>query len=347
MKIYQNLFDQITSLENLFSSWDIFKSDKRTKLDVVQFEWDLEENIFTLSHDLQKGIYRHGAYEGFFISDPKQRHIHKALVRDRVLHHAIFSVINPIFEETFISTSFSCRIGYGVHKGVEALQTMMRKVSKNNTRPCYVLKCDVRKFFDSVNHQVLLDILGKRIKDEKTMWLLMSIIESYSSVPDGSKGIPIGNLTSQLFANIYMNEFDQFMKHVMNVTYYVRYTDDFVIVSEDRSYLERLLPQIEKFLKTRLAIGLHPDKIILQRFCQGIDFLGYINFPHHRLVRGKTKHRIFSKMRKRSKEYTAGKISKNTLDQSLQSYLGVLSHADTFYLREKLLNEAWVSGFVE
>ncbi|MEK7180863.1 MAG: reverse transcriptase/maturase family protein [Patescibacteria group bacterium] len=298
MKIYNNLFEQITSLENLFSAWDAFKSDKRKKPDVMRFEWQLEENIFRLHRELKSATYRHGPYSGFYVTDPKQRHIHKALVRDRVLHHAVFSVINPIFEEMFIPTSFSCRVGYGTHRGVEALAGMMRQVSKNNTRTCHVLKCDVRKFFDSVDHRILLGILTKRIKDEKVMWLLRSIVESYSSEIGSGKGIPIGNLTSQLFANIYMNEFDRYMKHMVKAKHYLRYTDDFAIVSENRTYLEELLPKIKEFLSNNLAINLHPNKIILSTFCQGVDFLGYVSFPQYRLLRTKTRWRIFSRLRK-------------------------------------------------
>ena len=341
MKVYCNLFEQVISLENLFSAWDDFKSDKRKKPDVMRFEWELEENIFQLHRELQSGAYQHSPYSGFYVTDPKQRHIHKALVRDRILHHAVFSVINPIFEPTFIATSFSCRVGYGTHRGVEALTKMMRKVSKNNTRTCHVLKCDVRKFFHSVDHQVLLGILRKRIKDEKAMWLLESIIESYSSDVGHHKGVPIGNLTSQLFANIYMNEFDRYMKHIVKAKHYLRYTDDFAIVSENRFYLEELLPKIKKFLSDNLVINLHPNKIILSTFCQGVDFLGYVSFPKYRLLRTKTRRRIFVRLRRKLKSYREGLTSKTSREQSLQSYLGVLSHANTFKLRELILNEFW------
>lgn len=182
MKIYKNLFQRIISPENLFSAWGTFKIDKRKKLDVLEFEWNLEENIFQLQRELKNKNYQHGPYIGFYIHDPKQRHIHKAIVLDRILHHAIFSVINPIFEPTFITASFSCRIGYGTHKGVEALGKMVRGVSKNGTNPCFILKCDVQKFFNSVDHKTLLSIIKKRIKDSDTIWLLESIIESYKSV---------------------------------------------------------------------------------------------------------------------------------------------------------------------
>ncbi|HUC31134.1 MAG TPA: reverse transcriptase domain-containing protein [Candidatus Paceibacterota bacterium] len=183
MKTYTKLFDRIISPENLFEAWDNFKADKRNKADVMKFERNLEKNIFQLHRALKSGTYRHGRYYGFFIRDPKQRHIHKANVRDRVLHHAIFSVINPIFEETFIATSFSCRIGFGTHKGVDVLERTARMIGQNGTSDCFVLKCDVRKFFDSVNHDILITILKKRIKEEKTIWLLRSIIKSYDSAP--------------------------------------------------------------------------------------------------------------------------------------------------------------------
>ncbi len=175
------MFDQIISAENLFIAWDSFKHDKRDRADVHRFEWELEKNIFELHRELKYKTYRHGSYSGFYITDPKQRHIHKAKVRDRILHHAIFSILNPIFEPTFISTSFSCRIGYGTHRGVLALQKAVRRVSKNGTRPCFILKCDIKKFFDSVDHEILLSILKKRISDPNTVWLLSEIVSSYDS----------------------------------------------------------------------------------------------------------------------------------------------------------------------
>ncbi len=146
MKIYRDIFNEIISPENLFSAWDAFRDDKRNKRDVMEFEWNLEEHIFELHRELANGTYRHGLYEGFYITDPKQRHIHKASVRDRILHHAVFSVLNPIFEPMFIATSFSCRVGYGAHKGVDSLEGMTRRVSKNNTRPCFVLKWISKSF---------------------------------------------------------------------------------------------------------------------------------------------------------------------------------------------------------
>src|SRR3989344_4779446 len=181
MKIYRNIFERIVSAENLFTAWDAFKDDKQNRRDVQTFEWRLEQNIFSLYYDLRNKTYRHGPYKGFWIRDPKQRHIHKASVRDRVLHHAIFSIINPIFEETFIPNSFSCRVGFGTHKGIAVLEGMTRAVAQNGIRPCFVLKCDIKKFFDSVNHDILLEIFRKKIKDENAMGFLTEIVESYTT----------------------------------------------------------------------------------------------------------------------------------------------------------------------
>lgn len=181
MKVYKNLYRLITSPENLFEAWDIFKRDKRNRPDVEAFEKNSEREIFILSRELRAKRYRHGPYRMFLLHDPKLRHIHKATVRDRVLHHAIFKVLNPIFEPTFIPASFSCRVGRGTHKGVEYLAQTLRAVSKNGTQQCYALKCDVRKFFDSINHDILLEILEKRIIDPDTHWLMREIVESYEA----------------------------------------------------------------------------------------------------------------------------------------------------------------------
>ena len=344
MKVYKNVFNKIISLENLFLAWDKFKSNKQKKRDVLQFEWRLEENIFQLHRDLRYKRYKHGAYSSFYIHDPKQRHIHKAIVRDRILHHAVFNVLNPIFEPTFIPESLSCRIDKGTHKGIDILEKALRQISNNNFKPCFALKCDVKKFFETVDHSILLSIIKKRIKDSNAIWLLEEIVESFSSQYStllNQKGLPLGNLTSQLFANIYLNEFDQFVKQKLKVKHYIRYTDDFVIVAEDKLYLESLIAPIRTFLSDRLSLELHPKKITIRKFHQGIDFLGYIVLPHHRLVYTKTRQRIFKKLKKRVREYKNGIISKRTLGQSLQSYLGVLSHANTYKLGQELKNQFW------
>lgn len=344
MKIFKDLYWLIISPQTLFHSWNVFKEDKKNKPDVIAFEFDLEKNIFDLYRDLKNGTYKHGAYKGFWIHDPKLRRIHKATVRDRVLHHAIFRVLNPIFEPTFIPNSFSCRIGKGTHKGMKKVAEMLRAVSQNNTRECYALKCDIRKFFDSVDHDTLIRIISKRIKDKKVMILIKEVVESFTaSRPNlfDRRGIPIGNLTSQIFANIYMNEFDQFIKQVLKVKYYARYTDDFIIISSDKKYLEDLIIPIQDFLRTKLYLELHPKKVHITKHIRGIDFLGYVILPEHIKLRTKTKRKIPKKIKEMVYRYKSGKISELTLFSSLQSYLGVMSHANAYKLSQEIQNKFW------
>lgn len=305
-----------------------------------EFEWQLEPNIFALHRELQKRVYKHGRYSAFMIRDPKQRRIHKATVRDRILHHSMFSILNPIFEPTFISHSFSCRKGKGTHKAIEALDGMLRRVSSNGYKQCFALKCDIHQFFASVDHEVLLNILDKKIKDPEAIDLLREIVGSFSSVAKG-KGIPIGNLTSQLFANVYLNEFDQFIKHDLKIKNFIRYTDDFVIVASDPMFLQSLISPIQSFLENQLRLSLHPKKIIIRKFRQGIDFLGYVLLPHHRLLRTKTRRRMFRKLRERIKQHKDGNAALETAEQSLHSYTGVLSHANAHRLSEDLRNQYW------
>lgn len=186
--------------------------------------------------------------------------------------------------------------------------------------------------------------VAKRIKDANAMWVLEKIVESFKSEYSTlfeAKGLPIGNLTSQLFANIYLNEFDQFLKHRWKIKNYIRYTDDFVIVSDDKSFLENLIEPIRELLHNKMVLGLHPRKVVIRKLHWGIDFLGYIVLPHYRLLRTKTKQRILRKLHKRVSEYKNGVITKQTLEQSLQSYLGVLSHANTHKFGDDLKNQFW------
>lgn len=344
MRIYRNIFNQIVDPEKLFSAWDEFRKGKSTKRDVLAYKSDLESNILQLSDELKMNKYIPGAYSSFYVSDPKQRHIHKASVGDRILHHAIFTALKPIFEPTFIANSFSCREGKGTHKGVEVLGKILRRVSKNGNVPCFALKCDIKKFFDSVNHLILMKIIERKIKDQRLINLLENIIKAYTSKQSTlikRRGIPIGNLTSQMFANIYMNEFDQYIKHELKVKNYLRYTDDFIIISGDLKYLQGLIYSINSFLKSELDLNLHPKKVFIRSFYQGIDFLGYVIRPHYKIVRTKTKRRAFKKVYQKVLEYKKGVISKNRLMQTFNSYLGVFSHAQSQNLSKKLRNHLW------
>ncbi len=289
------------------------------------------DNILSLHHDLKAKTYIHGGYKAFNISDPKPRNIHKATVRDRLLHHAIYRILYSYFDKKFIYDSYSCRLNKGTHRAINRLRDFYYQVSKNNTRTCYVLKCDIRKFFANIDHEILKEILGKYIKDKNILWLLGQVIDSFSSqkyiyaIADMCKmGLPLGNLTSQLLVNIYMNEFDQFIKHKIKARYYVRYADDFVVLHENKKYLEELLIKIFNFLNEGLKLSLHPNKISIKTYSSGIDFLGWVNFPTHRVLRTTTKRRIFKK------------LDSNPSRQSFISYLGMLSHGHAYKLSQKV-----------
>ena len=339
MKVIGHLYQEITSLDNLFQAWEEFKKGKRKKLDIGNFERHLEDNIFDLQKELESKTYRHSSYTGFYIRDPKVRHIHKAVVKDRIVHHALFKVLNPIFEPTFISSSFSCRKDYGTHKGFKKLVKDARAVSKNYTQDVWSLKCDVKKFFDSVDHEILLDLIGRKIKDLDIMWLLEEIVRGFEL--EKEKGIPIGNLTSQLFANIYLNELDQFIKEELRVKYYVRYADDFTLLDWNKEALLSAVEDIRVFLEQELKLRLHPKKLYLRKLSWGIDFVGYVTLPYHQIVRTKTKKRIFRKIKEKIGLYNKGSLSNESLNQTIQSYLGILKHANTFKLERTLRNQIW------
>ncbi|HEY4510191.1 MAG TPA: reverse transcriptase/maturase family protein [Candidatus Paceibacterota bacterium] len=217
---FAHTYEYIISLENLLEAWKEFARGKRSKNDVQEFELNLMSTIISLHYDLANGTYTHGEYQAFRICDPKPRDIHKATVRDRLLHHAIYRKLYPFFDRTFIADSFSCREEKGTHRALNRFRAFSRIVGRNNTRTCWVLKCDIQKFFASIDHNTLLELLGKYIPDKKVQWLLERVIVSFYSTKPGV-GLPLGNLTSQLFCNIYMNEFDQFVKHKLKVEYYV------------------------------------------------------------------------------------------------------------------------------
>lgn len=322
-------FDNIISIENLLNAWREFKKNKSNRKDVQEFQLKLMDNIFSLHLDLKNKTYTHSLYTAFKINDPKPRDIHKAEVRDRLLHHAIYRVLYPYFDNKFIYDSYSCRVGKGTHKAMNRFTYFHRKVSKNNTRTCFVLKCDIRKFFASIDHDVLKNILDKYIQNKDTCELLSNIIDSFPFPRSdlGGTGLPLGNLTSQLLVNIYMNEFDQFMKHILKVKYYIRYADDFVILSEDKKYLESTLYTIEEFLERKLKLTMHPDKVFIKTLASGVDFLGFVHFPNHRILRTSTKRRMIRTL-----------LANNYKVESVESYVGMMKHGDTYELLKKVQN---------
>lgn len=310
-------YNNIISIENLLISWQEFLHGKRKRKDVAEFTLYFVDNIIKLHDDLRIKAYKHGAYQAFKINDPKPRDIHKASVRDRLLHHAICRILYPCFDKKFISDSFSCRRYKGTHRAMNRFREYGRVVSNNHTHTAWVLKCDIKKFFVNINHGILKNILAQTIKDKDTLWLLEQIIDSFQP------GLPLGNLTSQLLVNVYMNEFDNFLKRILKIKYCVRYADDFLILNKNREYLENILPQISEFLETQLNLSLHPDKVFIKTFASGVDFLGWVHFPNHRVLRTSTKKRMVNKIKLQKKG-------------TKESYLGLLSHGNAHKLKKEL-----------
>lgn len=290
---------------------------------MAEFHKNLTHNINTLHNLLVSGHYRHSDYQMFKICDPKQRTIHKATVSDRLVHQAIVSAIEPAFEGKFIYDSYSCRVGKGTHAGVSRLNLFLRQVSHNNSQRVYALKCDIRQFFASIDHEILIELIQNKISDVRTLDLIKIIIDSHSSTV--GKGIPLGNVTSQLFANIYLHELDWFMKQTLGIKHYIRYCDDFVVISTDKSYLLSLIKPIRQFLSNELKLELHPNKISIRPWNQGIDFLGYVSRPHGTTVRTKTKRRMLKRVE----------------ENNLSSYLGICEHGDCYELSQLVTIIAW------
>lgn len=340
-------YSNLISIENLFQAWGEFRKGKAKRLDVQIFERNLEDNLFKLHRRLNNKTYRHGSYHSFYVNDPKQRHIHKASVRDRIVHHLLYKYLYALFDKTFIYDSYSCRLNKGTHKGVRRLEKFVRKISQNYTTDCWALKCDIKKFFASIDHEVLFQLLVKKVKDDDALWLLKQIICSFCVCHQAKmlkqvqhdnikehKGMPLGNLTSQVFANIYLNELDQFVKHKLKVKYYIRYADDFLFLLKDKEQLNEYVDVLRHFLSNELKLELHPNKINIRRLDNGIDFLGYIILPHYILPRTKTKRRIFKKLKER--------IGMENFNQSAASYLGYLKHANSYKLTQELKNHVWL-----
>lgn len=318
-------FEELISMNNLLDAWGEFAVGKRGRTDVQEFEMHLMDHLLDLHRELRDKTYRHSKYESFVIVDPKRRLIHKASVRDRVLHHALYRMLYPYFDRTFPSDSFSCRDNKGMHKAIDRFRLFAGKVSQNHTRTCWVLKCDIRQFFGSIDHRILMRILKKHISDRDVLWLLEVIIESFETENRHYVGLPLGNLTSQLFSNVYMNWFDQFVKHKLKIKHYIRYADDFVFLSDDKRFLESFIPTIRSFLLFDLHLTLHPTKISVGTVGSGVDFLGWIHFTDHRVLRMVTKRRMLKR------------IEANPTNPTIQSYFGLMSHGNTRILQESLL----------
>ncbi|MFA4889763.1 MAG: reverse transcriptase domain-containing protein [Candidatus Omnitrophota bacterium] len=336
MKRYGNLFEKICGFANLLRAYKQASRCKRYRPYTLGFTYDLEANLLKLQHELLNQAYRHGSYHEFYVYDPKMRKISAAPFRDRVVHHAFCNVIEPIFDRIFIYDSYACRVGKGAHAVVDRLTEFLREREReresNVGGDFYAFKCDIRKYFASIDHKILLELIMHKIKGRETLWLINEILRSNNT----DCGIPIGNLTSQLFANIYLNKLDHFVKEELRIRHYIRYVDDFVILEDSKKALHNIKKTIRDFLTDNLRLALHPKKQIIFPARLGIDFLGYRVWRTHRMLRKDSVRRMRRKLRKFARLYSAGVINLSKIRQSLVSWLGHARHADTYNLRRRL-----------
>lgn len=332
----QDLYPQICSINNLNLAYKKARKGKTLKPYVLNFEENLDENILQLETDLLFHSYQPKPLQQFILRDPKTRKINRSAFRDRIVHHAICNIIAPLFEKTFIYDSYANRKGKGVLKAIERFERFQRKVSHNNTRDAYVFKADIRKYFEAVDKSILLAILKKKIKCPKTMWLIKKILSNYSTQPN--KGMPLGNLISQFFANVYLNELDQFVKHKLKVKYYLRYVDDFVILHQYKDQLIFFQNKIDYFLHTSLKLQLHPDKSKIFSAKQGTEFLGMDVFPRHRSLKRKNLLKFKRKYTHLKTKLRARQISYDQIYDFIEGWLAYARNANTYTLCHSIIS---------
>lgn len=342
MRTHNNLFGRIVAFETLHAANQKARRGKRSRPSCLRFEAQLEDNLIQLQHELLAGEYRLSGYRSFAVHEPKTRTI-TALInyRDRVAQQALIDVIEPLFESAFISHSYACRAGKGTHAGADKAQQMMRECLRQHST-LFALKADVRRYFASVRHDRLKALIRRKILCRKTLWLIDTIIDSYHEPGRPGYGIPIGNLTSQLFANIYLDALDQRVKCRLSERWYVRYMDDFIILHHDKDRLRYLRIDIELFLTHQLGLELNNKTQIFPvavRNGRGLDFLGYHIWPHKRRLRKDSLKRFKRRVRQLQKQYAEGRISLPEIKQQLSSWLAHAKHGDAQAAVAKYLQE--------
>jgi retron-type reverse transcriptase len=363
----------IFSFGNIYRCYLACRKNKRNSINALKFEINAEENIVKLEKELKHKTYRPSRSILFATRKPKLREIFAADFRDRVVHHVLVDYLERIWEKIFIHDSYACRKGKGTHKAVMRLRDFLRKISRNGKRKAYYLQLDIKDFFTAIDKDILFGMIKKKVSGKGIVWLTEKIIfwdctrsfvlrdreRIIKKIPlnksifgkENKRGLPIGNLTSQFFANVYLNELDQFAKHNLKVKYYIRYVDDLVLLSEKKEELMRWMDEIERFLESRLKLKLHPRRRKLRTVSNGVDFLGYIIREDYILVRRRVINNMKARLRyfeaalgrKRLQKY-APKILGN-LRQSIQSYLGHFRWANSYRLVEKLAEEKVIKQY--
>ena len=328
-----DLFARIVEFENLHTAYRGARTNKRYRSSILKFGYALEENLLALQRELTHKTYTHGGYREFIVADSKKRTIKAAPFRDRVVHHAVCNIIEPILDKGFIHDSYACRRGKGTHAAIVRLEHFIKTLQVggyDSSAKIYCLKCDISKYFDSVDHEILFGMLHRKIHDEDILWLLREIIRS------NSKGIPIGNLTSQLFANVYLNELDHFVKRTLHEKCYIRYMDDFLILGLDKKRFQEDKKRIKMFLHNQLKLTMHPKKAEIFPIDRGVDFLGYVVRDGTRLLRKSTVKRFLKKKRKYEWMAKNDKLMEAPLKNAIASWCGYASFADSYKLMETL-----------
>lgn len=351
------MYKKLTSFQNLYFAYKECLKRKRNTKSAQEIELTYENILWKIKRELENKTWQPKPYRAFVVKKPSLREIFAADFQDRIVHHALFRIINPILEPTFIYHSYACRKKKGTHLAVKNLQKSLKKYSKYGHQ-LYFLKADIKSFFPSIDKEVLIRIIEKKIKNKNVIWLIKKIVLTnpakeavrvgdlslFNKIPkhkslfwvNEGKGLPIGNLTSQLFANVYLSPLDQFVKHTLKARYYFRYVDDFIILDTSPSKLENFTKRINGFLKKNLLLELHLEKTFFRKIEKGIDFLGYIARPNYILVRKGViknfKKKIFEAERKlKEGEY----LDHDLLQASFNSYFAHFNHANSYRLKEK------------
>ena len=345
MKRLGGIWRQVVSFENLLSAYRKARRGKRERPEVARFGLDLEKELLSLQRELLAGDYHPGTYRLFTLYERKPRLIAAAPFRDRVVHHAVMNVIEPALDRTFLHDSYACRAGKGVHAAVARYQGWARRYA-------YVLKMDIAQYFPSVDHDLLRDKLRRRIKDKCVLALLDRIIDGSPAVDrtleyfpgddlltpiSRRTGIPIGNLTSQFFANLYLDDFDHYAKEVLHCKAYLRYVDDTVVLDDDKAKLGELRAVVRERL-ARDRLRLHPRKVQVSRVSEGLDLLGYLVYPHRRRLRNDNGHHFTRRLRRMAAMYAADRLDWAAIDASVQSWIAHACHADTWGLRRAIFS---------
>lgn len=348
LKRLKNLYPAICDFDNLLAAYGEARKGKRYRNEVLAFTHNLEASLVAIQEELREKTYRVGSYREFFVYEPKKRLIMALPFKDRVVQWAIYRVLNPPLDRRYISDTYACRVGYGAHKAADRLQYWLRDLDSKQGR-IYALKMDVSKYFYRVDHDVLVGILRRLIADKDLLWLLETIIRcehikfgvdlddsGFTGVRVPGVGMPIGNLTSQMFANLYLNELDQFVKHDLHVKRYMRYMDDSLILHRDKAYLREIKQEIQTFLAERLRLTLN-GKSCIRTIDQGIDWVGYRIWSTHKKLRKSTARKMRRRLKYLQRAYTWGEVGFEDVNASVQSYLGLLKHCNSYNLRRKLM----------